>query len=64
MGIGKYILLSFYQWHLHMVRYFVHLKYNPTEAIKFLKIKNMSQIYLIFCQQIYLNDIYFELSKN
>ena len=36
--------LSFYQWHLYTFRYFVRLKYNLTEAITFLKIKNTTNL--------------------
>lgn len=40
-----------------MIKYSIPLKYNPTQAIKFLKIKNMSKMYLTFSQLIYLNVI-------
>lgn len=40
-----------------MIRYFIQVKYNPTQAIKFLKIKNTSKIYLTLDQLIYLNAI-------
>ena len=54
--------LSFYQWHLYTFRYFVHLKYNLTEAITFLKIKNITNISNFFPANTY-NDIYFELLR-
>lgn len=49
-------MLTFYQSHLYIVSYFVQLKHNPTQAVKFLKIKHMSQ--LIFYRLIQCNGIH------
>ena len=51
-AIYKKMPLSFYQWHLYTFRYFVHLKYNLTEAITFLKIKNITNLSNFFFSNI------------
>lgn len=49
-------MLTFYQSHLYTISYFVQVKHNPIQAVKFLKIKHMSQ--LIFYRLIQGNGIH------
>lgn len=45
-----------------MIRYFVQLKHNPTQAVKFLKTRNKSQIYLIYLFLVNVSLIVFNVN--